>query len=269
MKIKEYSSNNINLTSLNVLTDLESKEVDVAILRNFLTKNEIQELISVYKSTKNWYVFYDGCNAYPRPFDHISRNSIDEYRVECNNFLEAFNKNETSKRFQKKLKSISTDYSLEFNDASKNINDSETWSSFKQLASGKGYFEIHCGRLFQDWNKSFFERFARKADIDTQFAFLTLLQRPENDCDIEIFDLKWDEVSTKIDKNNLQRKNGEVLPIDQIKSVKFQLNVGDVLIFDEGNFWHLVPPFNGNLERISFGGFITKLLDNNNYLVWS
>ena len=269
MKIKEYSSNSISPDSLNVLSELESNEVDVVILRNFLTTTEIQDLISVYKTIKNWYVFYDGYKACPRPFDHISRNSIDDYKIECINFIEAFGINETSKKFQNKLRSISTDYVLEFNDESNDVNYSHIWSSIKELTSGKGYFEIHCGRLFKDWNKDFFEHFAKKADIDTQFAFLTILQRPENSCDIEIFDLRWDQVSTKIDKYNLQEKNGDVLPIDKIKSEKVQLNVGDVLIFDEGNFWHLVPPFKGDLDRISFGGFITKLLDKKSYLVWS
>jgi len=269
MKLKEYIFNSESPTALNVLKELESKQTDVVILRNFLSATEIQELLSVNKLNSNWYTVYDGYDAFPRPFDHIPRNPLEDYEKECKNYITSINENQIASRFQEKLQTISTEYVLDFNDASLNINDSQTWSSLRQLALGKGYFEIHCGRLFQNWNKNYFDKFARKAEIDTQFAFLIVLQRPETNCDIEIFDLTWDEASIKIDTNHLQKKNGEIVHIDQLKSEKVQLNVGDVLIFDEGNFWHLVPPFNGDLDRISFGGFITKLLDNKTYLVWS
>ena len=269
MKLKEYIFNTESPTALNVLKELESKQTDVVILRNFLSATEIQELLSVYKPNSNWYTVYDGYDAFPRPFDHIPRNPLEDYKNECANYIESINENQIASRFQEKLRTISTEYSLDFNDAAHNINDSQTWSSLRQLALGKGYFEIHCGRLFQDWNKNYFDKFARKADIDTQFAFLIVLQRPETNCDIEIFDLTWDEASIKIDTNHLQKKNDEIVHIDQLRSEKVQLWEGDVLIFDEGNYWHLVPPFTGDQVRISFGGFMTKLLDNKNYLVWS
>jgi hypothetical protein len=269
MKLKEYIFNTESPTALNVLKELESKQTDVVILRDFLSAREIQELLSVNKPNSNWYTVYDGYDAFPRPFDHIPRNPLEDYEKECKNYITSINENQIASRFQEKLQTISTEYALDFNDASHNINDSQTWSSLRQLALGKGYFEIHCGRLFQDWNKNYFDKFARKAEIDTQFAFLIVLQRPETNCDIEIFDLTWDEASIKIDTNRLQKKNGEIIHIDQLKSEKVQLCEGDVLIFDEGNYWHLVPPFKGDQIRISFGGFMTKLLDNKNYLVWS
>ncbi len=269
MKLREYIFNAERPTQLNVLKELETHQTDVVILRNFLNDHEIQHLLSVYKPAETWYEVYDGYNAFPRPFDHIPRHPQIDYETECKNYASAINTNNIGSEFQRKLQSISTDYTLKFNDQKQEINDSQTWSSLRRLALGKGYFEIHCGRLFQDWNKNYFERFAKKADIDTQFAFLIVLQRPETDCDIDIFDLTWDEASVKIDSEYLQKKNGEKVHVNQIRSEKVQLFEGDVLIFDEGNYWHLVPPFKGDMERISFGGFMTKLLDNKHFLVWS
>lgn len=269
MKIKEIYLNESSKIKCDILDELTSKNTDLFIIRNFLSISEIQELLSIYKPDSNWYEVYDGYNAFPRPFDHIPRNPLDDYRNECSSYLESMNENQISARFQEKLKSISTQYSLDFNGPSNDINDSQTWSSLRQLALGKGYFEIHCGRLFQDWNKNYFNRFAKKADIDTQFAFLIVLQRPETNCDIEIFDITWDEAEIKIDTNHLQKKNGDIIHIDHLKTEKVQLWEGDILIFDEGNYWHLVPPFSGDQIRISFGGFMTKLLDNKKFLVWS
>jgi hypothetical protein len=156
MKLKEYIFNTESPTALNVLKELESKQTDVVILRNFLSATEIQELLSVNKLNSNWYTVYDGYDAFPRPFDHIPRNPLEDYEKECKNYITSINENQIASRFQEKLQTISTEYVLDFNDASLNINDSQTWSSLRQLALGKGYFEIHCGRLFQNWNKNYF-----------------------------------------------------------------------------------------------------------------
>jgi hypothetical protein len=269
MKLKEYVCQDANFHQLNVLKELETKQTDVVILRNFLSTLEIQQLLSVSNSVESYYEVYDGYNAFPRPFDHIPRNPITDYQEECQRYLKTIEKNRVAEHFQEKLKTISKDFELLFNTREKEINHSGTWSSFRRLALGKGYFEVHCGRLFQDWNKAYFEKFTQKADIDTQFAFLIILQRPITPCDIEIFDLTWDEAAVKIDTNHLQKKNGEILSLDKIRSEKVELFEGDLLLFDEGNYWHLVPPFTGENQRVSFGGFMTKLRNGHQYLVWS
>lgn len=256
-------------SNLDILKDLEQGNSDVVVLRNFLNPDEIQDLLQVFHNYNQYYQVYDGYIGFPRPFDHIPRNPQQDYDSETKAYLQNMKHNNIGARFQAKLKTLSQSYHLQFNDTSRQITHSKTWSSMRELALGKGYFEIHCGRLFQDWNKDYFDFFSGKADIDTQFAFLIVLQRPETDCDIEIFDLTWQNCDTKINKDFLQLKTGEKLRVQNIPSEKVVLMEGDVLVFNEGDYWHLVPPFIGEKPRISFGGFMTKLKDNQNYLVWS
>ena len=253
-----------------IFSKLHNNEIDACIYRNFLDRREIQEILDVYLDLKDeTYEVYDGYKAIPRPFDHIPRNPIEDYNKEVRNYLGAMKAKGINSWFHKKLSSLSPDYKVIFNSDKEAITKSATWSSLRHLDLGKGYFEIHCGRLFQDSNEAYYKYFSQKADVDSQLAFLIVLQRPETSCDIEIFDLTWDEVNVKLDKNNLQDKNLNPLPLANIPSERVQLQEGDILIFDEGNYWHLVPPFGGDLPRVSFGGFITRIKDTKEVVVWS
>jgi hypothetical protein len=261
-----YESDKVNVDS--IFRSIHNSAFDVCVIRNFLNRDEVERIVEIYnQNVQHNYEVYDGYKALPRPFDHIPRTPAAQYNQEIATYLQAMESSGVKESFITKLKNLSPDYTIHLN-----TNDafakSGTWSSLRELELGKGYFEVHCGRLFQEWNEDFYDFFSQKADIDNQLAFLVVLQRPETNCDIEIFDLKWTEADVKIDTNTLKLKTGEVLTLDKIPSKKVILNEGDMLIFDEGNYWHLVPPFGGEKPRLSFGAFITKLIDKDEVVLW-
>jgi hypothetical protein len=269
MNLLDIDIQNVHDAPDSLLESIHNGSYDVVIKRNFFSKEECRQLVNLYNNIRSdAFTVYDGYKAIPRPFDKIGATDHSIYEHEASIYTGTLNASLINEIFLKKMKSISPDYEFILNDGSGKISKSKTWSSFRELELNKGYFEIHCGRLFQDWNKEFFNFFSGKADIDNQLAFLIVLQRPETDCDLEIFDLKWDDVNVKIDKDNLKTKEGKLLPVVSIPSEKIILNEGDVLIFDEGNYWHLVPPFTGDMPRISFGGFMTRLYNSKQVFVW-
>jgi hypothetical protein len=272
MKIKEIhncSSISLKENRIDILEELTNNTTDIFVCRRFFSSKEISKLLDLSQKTENYYTVYDGFKAFPRPFDHIPKSSDLTYELECEEFEQNFQTSDVINTIKQKLQLLSFNYNLVFNDAKNETNFSKTWSSFRRLDIGKGYFEVHCGRLFQEWNDTFFAHFKKTADINTQFAFLVLLHRPETSCDIEIFDAHWKDFNQKEESKILKHKNGELVHLKDLSSEKIQLFEGDILIFDEGNYWHLVPPFYGSQNRISFGGFITKMLHTNEFLIWS
>jgi hypothetical protein len=252
------------------IQSLFSNEYNGLIVRGFLSSDEIEFLRKTYNSyPADAYEVYAGFNSLPRPFDHIKNRSPKNYEIEAAYFSNTLRSHGFDECFRNRLSEISKDYLIHFNDQSGSLTRSLTWASIRELKPDKGSFEIHCGRLFQHLNEEFFSFFSKSAEVDSQLAFLIMLQRPENECDIEVFDLTWSASSTKLDKNTLVSNSGEKIDVNKIPSEKIILNEGDLLLFDEGNYWHKVSHFSGNMSRLSFGGFITKIIGRDGVLVWS
>lgn len=269
MVIKELSYP-IKVAEKSCITSLFSNEYNALIIRNFLGVDDIKFLRDTYNRYPGGaYEVYSGFNALPRPFDHIRNSPPEKYEIEAAYFSNTMMSNGFDDYFKNRLSEISRDFIIQFNDQSGSLTKSLTWASIRELKPEKGSFEIHCGRLFQHLNEEFFSFFSKSAEVDSQLAFLIMLQRPENECDIEVFDLTWYESSTKLDKNTLVSISGEKIDVNKIPSERINLGEGDLLLFDEGNYWHKVSHFTDNMSRLSFGGFITKIIGGDEVLVWS
>jgi len=248
----------------------QRRELDACVVRNFIGPGTVQRLIGLYETNvEHGHPVFDGFRSLPRPFDHIPGTRPECYSSETETYVRAMSESGLEDLLLERFRSVSADHAITLNKGNLPGLGSGTWSSFKELTPGKGSFEIHCGRLFQPWNREFFDSFARIADVNDQLAFLIVLERPDTmPCDIEIFDVSWEEVHLKVDSGNLQRRDGTLMPVDGIPSEKVILREGDLLIFDEGNLWHRVPPFQGDRRRLSFGGFITSAVKGQEVIFW-
>lgn len=254
MVIHELDFEQVSKTGIDsVFTEISERKSGGYLFRNFFDETSLKKLKSVFEKYPHPYFQpYEGFDSLPRPFNFIFKTNQDDWKRECDYIFQNLEKQGLQEVFREKIKKISGDTQLIFSSADEKNTFSNSWAALRRLAPDKGMFEVHCGRLFQDANKPFYNFFRQKADVDIQMTFLMVVDKPQQSVsDIDIYNAHWEEIGEKTDPDTLKDRKGNLLPLSSIECHRVQLKQGDILIFDEGNYWHAVPEFSGEISRLS------------------
>lgn len=270
MDIQELDISTLNGKKISVFSAILERRKIGYVIRNFFNQDDVNQIKkSFLEYPKTSFKPFESYTALPRPFDQIAQNGKSDYDEEISYLSTYPALTDIRKTFTDNLKKIAGNIELILSSSEQSLTHSKAWASIRALAVNKGSFELHCGNLFINWNERFFEQQAKHFKIDTHLAFFIMIQKPDTETDIIIYDAHWDEVKEKVDPNTLKNIHNETLPIDKIPSFRVNLQPGDLIIFDESNYWHMVPPFGGTQPRITFGGFISKFVNENKLMFWA
>ncbi len=271
MVIREINFNDKDdLHQVSVLDDIRTRKYGGYVVRNFLDKETLKVLKNIFENYPNEYFEpYDGFESLPRPFNFIFKTNQEDWKRECDYMYRSLKDKGVLDLFSENIRQITGKTRLVYSSPSQTHSFSKSWSSIRRLAPNKGMFGIHCGRLFQEANTTFYNYFRNVADVDMQMVFLIIVDKPDSvESDIDIYDAHWEDYGKKIDEYTLASKDGTQFLLKDIACHRVKLNPGDVLFFDEGNYWHAVPEFSGDRGRISFGGFMTQYKHENTVQIW-
>ncbi|MCB9256480.1 MAG: hypothetical protein H6579_05065 [Chitinophagales bacterium] len=270
MEIQNFDNNYQMKEGVSLFEEIFSGKQIGFVIRNFLEDSELQDIRNALNAyPKPRFEVFKGHNALPRPFDNTVFTDKEAYLEE----VEYFEKDPLMQRikdtFQRKLALLTNNSPLLFSSRENDLSFSKSWSSFRELhPGGDGVFELHCGNVFRLWNSEFFEH-QYKTMGTTHLSCVVMVNRPAAKYDIEINKPHFDEYPEKLDHESLKNKNGERVLIKDIPCYNIVLNEGDLLLFDESNYWHIVSGFNGNVSRLTFGGFVSKFLGKDEYMIWA
>lgn len=270
MNIIDVDFNQINKGDYSVFSDIAERKVSGYIIRNFFQQEQLDILKGIFVNFPSpHFKPYDGFLSLPRPFNFIFKTSKQEHQVECDYMFDALKKSGIQQAFHQNISKFSDDTKIIYSESGQENSFSKCWGAVRKLEPEYGMFEIHCGRLFQGANPVFYNFFRQIANVDIQMTFLLMVQKPEIvDSDINIYEAHWEDIGHKINEETLRYNNGNDVLLKDLPYKKVLLNAGDILIFDEGNYWHAVPEFQGKIPRISFGGFITKYKHEDAIQIW-
>lgn len=271
MLIKEIDfQNKEEIKRISVFQDISQGVCGGYVVRNFFDMDSLAMLKEIFENYPHDYFRpYDGFESLPRPFNFIFRTEKTDWNRECDYMYKSLAQRGIFEKFKSQMRDLVGDTHLIFSSPEQTQSFSNSWSSLRRLAPNKGMFEIHCGRLFQNDNTTFYNYFRNIADVNMQMVFLMIVDKPQVvESDIDIYEAHWEEYGVKIDENTLARNDGTRHVLEDIPVHRVQLRPGDILFFDEGNYWHAVPEFSGDKGRISFGGFATKYKHENTVQFW-
>lgn len=269
MKIENFDLNYTAQEGVSLYDEIFEKRQIGFVLRNFLNEEEIalvKQGLEEYGD--DVFEIFPGYKALPRPFDYTITSEQAKYYEEAK-YLET---NPTMRKIQamwkEKLAKISNGADLIFAGEQNDYSYSKGWSSYRELEPNQGLFELHCGNVFRLWNKKFFDHQYENLS-QVHLSCVVMINKPETDEDIVIYKPHFDEYPEKISDNQLLSKNNEKVYLDDLEDYTLKLNAGDLLLFDESNYWHVVPKFGGTEKRLTFGGFLSKFLGQDKYMLWA
>lgn len=271
MKIPEIELNEFNRNEYSVFDEIFKGNKIGFIIRDFFSETHIESIKDCFYSySQPKFEPADHYRALPRPFAGIlgQEQLTNGYKEE----VEYLNQNSAIQKlsdlFRKNFEQLGNTQ-IEFSRTDQNYSLSKNWFSIRELSVNGGTFEIHCGNFFINWNKDFFRHHKMQGLSDNHLSFLGMIQKPESVIDIKIYDAHWDNIKERIDLKTLKDKQSRNLNIDELESYDISLNAGDLLLFDESNYWHMVPEFSGSTTRLTFGGFISKFKNADKVLFWA
>lgn len=250
------------------LDSLFLKQAEVIVLKDFYDKETIEYFLEINRAYKEKYKPSEGYTSLPRPFGGYLGEKFIEGYVDEINFLYANDKRIIIEQLKNKFLSY-FNKELIFSDLSNNYSHSKSFFAIRELESGKGTFDIHCGNYFNDWNKSFFDFQNQFLKPRNHLSFLSVFQQNYSEPSIIIYDANWHTHSGRSDINHLLTSDNKNVNIKTLHKTEIKLEIGDLLIFNESHFWHQVPKFLGNVNRITLGGFVSEFKDDNSLLLWS
>jgi len=251
-----------------VLSDVLDGRSIGFVIRGFLLPSHVDSIKSLIAAFPHpLFEPFAGYQALPRPFDQLEQNNIEGYRDEVN-YLNSSEFVQLKASFMDRLHRVVGTTRVTASQPGHDHSVSEAWASARVLQPDLGSFELHCGNLFRNWNQKFFAKQEQAFDISQHLAFFTMIQKPTATCDIEIYRAHWGDFPQKSSTNALITASGQEVGLDYIPCHRVELNPGDLLIFDESNYWHRVTRFTG-AERITFGGFVSRFKDSDAVLLWA
>lgn len=135
-------------------------------------------------------------------------------------------------------------------------------------------FPIHVGNDFLNSPQS--EHLRSLVDITDQLSFFVPLVLPEAGGELVIYGLEWDGEELSFENTSSSNPYGNRLypqahPVfdREYGSMTFKPNIGDMMLFDGGRFYHCIVPTVGDRTRITIGGFLSFSKDHDSIYYWS
>jgi len=272
MMLEELKYADIQKLHGTVLTEIYTNKRIGVVIRDFFDSSMVLELIEMFNS----YPFQKfepavGYKALPRPFGGIlgAINETLGYQREID-YVEGRERNATFKEtFKRRLEPLCGNANIVLADVNQDVSLSKSWFSIRELEANNGSFDLHCGNYFIDWNRPFFNYQDIKLLPNNHLAFLSMINQPQSIVDLIIYNVHWKDACERVDLQTLRTRENNLLHIESIPSFRISLNAGDLLVFNESNYWHQVPRFTGTSNRMTIGGFISQKRDSSDLVVWA
>lgn len=143
-------------------------------------------------------------------------------------------------------------------------------STLRVIESNKEGIQQHIGNEFMF---SFAQTLPIRRDTvnRTQFSFFLLLQKPEIEGELILFDKLWKNTPNNIIESGslIYKKEERSNFLINSNSIPINLEKGDLLIFDGGRIWHEVRAVKGNKDRVTVGGFLAISINKDKVYYWS
>ncbi|MBD2561916.1 MULTISPECIES: 2OG-Fe(II)-dependent halogenase WelO5 family protein [Nostoc] len=135
-------------------------------------------------------------------------------------------------------------------------------------------FPIHVGNDFLNSPQS--EHLRTLVDVTDQLSFFIPVALPEAGGELVIYGLEWDGEELVFEDTNSKNGYGSRLYQQshqvfdqQYGSMTFKPNIGDMMLFDGGRFYHCIVPTIGDRTRITIGGFLSFSKEHDAIYYWS
>ena len=272
MRIEEFDFKASKQDIAPLISALFKGDTAAFVIRNFLPKEQLN-LIRDKNLNYTGQKFEPslGYTALPRPFGGIL--GPDRFTSGYEEEIKYFKEDLEFKVLEDSLKASigvgTNNQAIEFAQESDHISYSNSWFSLRELQPEQGRFDVHCGNFFVDWNERYFQKNNKQLEAYSHKAFLVMIQKPTAAEDLIIYSAHWDKFKTRKDLDTLIDLDNREHSLKHIPCSRITLNEGDVIFFDESNYWHQVPIVNGEISRITFGGFISKFKNQNKYYFWA
>lgn len=281
-----------NLYTIKQLNQNQLPEIDLAdiiadklhgfIVKDFLDKNEVQNLLTGLKTIEDNKLIHieKGFDSYPMSFAQfdqmVERGLLTEenYFKTSNEFISTFNnhfKVDVLKKLNKVFGSIKNSLPIYIPTAN---NDNEPYVpfTFRELFAGDGCLKAHCENLFYQEFPSFFTRINKFSHPDNQLSFFIVLQKPKTGGELTLFDIKWNNKQKRINDHLIKMQNDDVFEFDNETVLArdiYSLTVGSLVVFKGGEIWHRVEKVLSEPSRITLGGFLSFSHNQSKLYSWS
>jgi len=271
------------------LFDIYTNKADGFLIKNFLTHQEVDRIMANFDQVINdnpahtavgfTYppVFAEFSNRIKNDTEESKQNSIKGYFEKNKKFQTDFKENfgvDVKSRIESLFKAISGNREIlvaEGMGGSGNY----PFATFRYLTPEKGLMSVHCGNYFGKTFEKFYEDLTKKVAVENQMSFFIMLQEPDAGGELSLFNFRWKDGQTKdnpSEDNEIIQPNGSRMNVNTNPNIikdKISPKKGDMILFQGGNIWHKVETIQGNLPRITFGGFIGISIDKTKFYYWS
>lgn len=261
-----------------LIDEIFDEKIDGVIIRNFLNKVEVQQLLNAYLSIpiSEQFCTGEGIHTFPESFYSLNGRPFNEADFLKNkSFWEGFEQSfgmDYVSKVKKLFLQLSSAESINIPVADSNMNQIYNPSTFRQLSPESGEFKLHCGRFFHEAFPDFYKQLNTLSDIHHQLSYFVTLRPAEEGGELKLYDPKWEEANKKADGLKLEDMNGKIIDLEDPSQASVSipdLREGDLFIFKGSNIWHQVSSIRGAFSRCTLGSFITQSKTENQLHLWS
>ena len=262
------------------ISALRHLDADVLVIKNFLSADEIKNLLQHLLQMAGNELPLKQSKTYPFSFAEINRTSP-QFANELNDYFRQSKKfrNIFAQMFaidmEKKITAILT--SLNQNNHAKILDMTEDSSyipfTVRIIVPEKNHINLHADNMFTDFAPEFYQPLKQVAEVKNQLSFFTVLQKPETGGELSIYNVAWDVAKEfNIEEQTIILETGKPLHVEnpqELYRLQFDLDAGDLVVFPGGQLYHRIEEVHGSKMRITLGGFIGYSKTNNEIYYWS
>jgi len=259
-----------------LLKDIHSRKIDGAIIKNVVSEEEVNKIISAIPSLPETLVSsHKSGLVFPYPFASLSSGErVELYAIGAKYFKEDFGKTsgvDIIQRIQEILGYAAAGRIVKAPRMKANNNESAL-ATLRMFNPGKGAVRVHCGNFFQAEFTGFYEHIKDNVNLLNQMSYFLTIQQPESGGELTLFDFEWKDVKKKKhveDEFEVYTNDWQMIDIRSRKQEKYNPKSGEMLMFAGGEIWHQVENPIGGRDRITIGGFMAFDQDDKSLYVWA
>lgn len=265
--------------SKNIFKQLVSSKIDVFIIKNVFTKEEIKTVIKGVCLLKenDFDTPHVGAKTFPKSCSsgQEDENVLSDFfeKTKENNFrIDEISGINISQKFEKLMNLLNGNKRVIL---AQNRNDFYLKGTYRLISSEEqtvGLTQVHTGYDYAKRNNKFsYTAIKNKIDTLKQLSIYTLLRKPDSGGEFTVFNFDRQEYNSLIDNkiiiNKKTKKEHKLYSKNNYETIK--LEVGDVLTFTDFKLWHRVEKVLGETERMSYGCWGSFDFEKENFYYWS
>jgi len=265
--------------SKNIFKKLVSSKIDVFIIKNVFSKEEINTVVKGVSSLNDseYDIPHTGARTFPRACssgqeDKSVLNSFFKQTKENNLKIDEISGINISQKFEKLMCLLNGNKQVILAQNQKNSYLKGTFRLISNEEQKIGLTQVHTGYDYAKRNNKFsYVPIKDKVNTLKQLSVFTLLRKPISGGGFTVFNFDRQNFNsllknkTIISKNN--KKEYDIYSKNNYNTIK--LEVGDVVTFTDFKLWHRVEKLQGKTERMSYGCWGAFDFDNENFYYWS